>query len=383
VQDVFVVATAGSTPPGNNANACTLDAPCLTIDRALSLMTAADKLYLRAGTYSGTGNRITTGTRAIPAGGTWDTATTIAAYQGETVVLQQSTGTVITLNSPTTDRYIVFDRLIVDGATSGGNDTKALVTSGGAHHIRFQNGTLRNCHFTCLDIVDSNSIEVLNTTIHGTSHAQGASVSGTSDSVLFDGVTWHTNAGHGLNASGSNLSNLTVRNSTSRTNTGTGFQLGSATLLATNLLAYSNALGVRITSLAVDGRLYNATIADNSGVELQIDAGATDNLVTNVIAVGGITDNGTGTVQTTNLTTDPGFVGAGDYRLAANTSSAADTGTDLSAVFTTAIDGTVRPVGQAWDIGCFEREGDEGPPLPTPGALSARPWGSRQFLLPQ
>ena len=93
-------------------------------------------------------NRINTSTCAFPAGNDWNTPTRIAAYGGETVVLQQSTGTVITVNNPATDRYLVFDRLIVDGATTGGNDTQGVVISGGAHHIRWQNGTIRNTHFT-------------------------------------------------------------------------------------------------------------------------------------------------------------------------------------------------------------------------------------------
>lgn len=385
-QDVFVIATATASPPGSDSNACTLEAPCLTINRARSLMTPTDTLYLRGGTYTGEGNRITTSTGAFPSGNSWDVPTRIAAYAGETVILQQTTGTVITLDNATTDRYLVFDRLSCDGASTPGNNTACINMTNGVHHIRVQNSTLRNTHFRAVLLSGVNNIEFLNTTIHGATHSTEALlIQGTSDSLLLDGVTWHSNNGHGLSASGSGITNLTVKNSVARNNGGTGFLLGAPALLATNILAHTNALGVRLTNLAVSGpRLYHATVADNSGNEVQIDAGATDTVLTNVLAVGGIVNNGTGTVQTTNYTGDPGFEGGGSYKIASGTSPAADTGTCLPGVVDIALDGVARPqpVGGACDIGAYERAGEGEPVVPTPGPLSARPYGSKLFFVP-
>ena len=54
VQDTFVVATTGSPgPAGSDSAACTLEAPCATINHVCPRMTPGDTLYARGGTYTG------------------------------------------------------------------------------------------------------------------------------------------------------------------------------------------------------------------------------------------------------------------------------------------------------------------------------------------
>jgi hypothetical protein len=247
----------------------------------------------------------------------------------------------------------------------------------GVHHIRVQNSELRNHHFTALDMSNVNEIEILRTRITGTTHAQGVVVSGTSTHLLFQDVTVENNAGHGLNISSANLSSLTVDRATVRNNTGTGGQAGGAGFTLKNMLVYGNALGIRLTSLGLNARVLHATVADNTGEELQIDSGASATQVTNTIAVGGITNNGTDTVLTTNLTTDPGFVGGGSYKIASGASAAVDAGTDLADV-PTDLEGMARPAG-ATDIGAYDRPAEA--QAPAPGALRALPYQTGQFLV--
>ena len=74
-------------PTGVDGAACSLAAPCATLAHVGSRMSSGQTLYLRAGTYA---QALTPG--LVPGGTSWTTPTTIAAYEGEAVILQQTTG---------------------------------------------------------------------------------------------------------------------------------------------------------------------------------------------------------------------------------------------------------------------------------------------------
>ncbi len=65
-----------------------------------------------------------------------------------------------------------------------------------------------------------------------------------------------------------------------------------------------------------------------------------------------------GFIETGNINADPSFAGGGDYHLTAN-SPCIDAGSDLSADgLVTDLDGNVRPIGAAYDIGAYEFDPD-------------------------
>jgi len=76
----YYVATAGSSPPGSDANAGTIAAPWLTLAYAVAHITSGDTLYLRGGTWSG-GEQLRIFYRGFTS------LVTIKAYTGETPII--------------------------------------------------------------------------------------------------------------------------------------------------------------------------------------------------------------------------------------------------------------------------------------------------------
>ena len=68
---------------GNDSNSGTIGSPFRTIEKGASGMSSGDTMFIRAGTY-----QRRAGNLAIPSGGgSWETATTIAAYNKEKVII--------------------------------------------------------------------------------------------------------------------------------------------------------------------------------------------------------------------------------------------------------------------------------------------------------
>ena len=110
---------------------------------------------------------------------------TIASYPNETAILSPTSGTFIVGLGDATIKYIIFDRLVLDGSRlTGGTYDGTSHNWGvsilmGAHHIRFQNGEIRNVDGVNVAIYGGDNgapypayLEILNSKIHGaTSHA--------------------------------------------------------------------------------------------------------------------------------------------------------------------------------------------------------------------
>ena len=141
--------------------------------------------------------------------------------------------------------------------------------------------------------------------------------------------------------------------------TGISFDVG-AHATVTNSLVYgfngSIGYGVANSEGLANLKLYNTTIVD-------CDTGVAQALTSTIEAKNVGCSNcttaftGAGITQTTCSSTTPTFVNAGakDYHLASNDTTWINQGTDLSATFTTDIDGTTRPTGAGtWDIGADE-----------------------------
>ena len=145
--DVASAATYYVATNGNDANPGTQSQPFQTVQKGISVLQAGDTLYLRGGTYAAT---IDVNRQTIPAGTSWSSPVTIASYPNETAILSPTSGSVILNLAYSTVRYIIFDRLVVDGSrlTGGAYDGTShnwgVSILYGAHHIRFQNGQIRN-----------------------------------------------------------------------------------------------------------------------------------------------------------------------------------------------------------------------------------------------
>jgi parallel beta-helix repeat protein len=209
---------------GNDANPGTQAKPFRTIRQGLSMLQANDTLYLRGGTYT---ENISSNKQTIPAGTSWSNAVTIAAYEGETVTLQPSgVGDVLTL-AASYMQYIIFDSLVIDarGAENG------IAILNGAHHIRIQNGEVKNARANGIFTASASSTshnEFLNLKVHdnGSSRLDHGFYIQTSYSLI-DGCDIYNNSGYGIHVyngygTGKLTDNTIIRNNQVHDNRGDG-----------------------------------------------------------------------------------------------------------------------------------------------------------------
>ncbi|MEZ4271477.1 MAG: hypothetical protein R3C68_08620 [Myxococcota bacterium] len=124
---------------GNDAQAGSKSAPWRTLKFSLSQLVAGDTLFIRGGEYKET-LMTHTGTD-FPHGTSWENPVTVAAYQGERVTLQGRIA--INKETPLT-QYLIFDGITIDALGHEGG----IHIQGGAHHIRFIRGEVKNAHGT-------------------------------------------------------------------------------------------------------------------------------------------------------------------------------------------------------------------------------------------
>src|SRR5262245_31329900 len=97
---VYYVSLKGSdSDPGSQSH------PYRTVKKGVSILKPGDTLYIRAGNY---GESIKSGSQTVPAGTSWSSAITIAAYPGEVVTLR-SIGL-----WRSSIQYLIFDGLVLD-----------------------------------------------------------------------------------------------------------------------------------------------------------------------------------------------------------------------------------------------------------------------------
>jgi len=128
--------------------------PFATIEHAKTVMHGGDTLMLRGGTYP-------EGLAGLPSGlGTWNTATTIEAYEGEPVIISGEHEGYLYYTS---DRaWIVFNDLVLDGI----DGTKDAINIGNyAHHHRFINCEMLNAATSAFNLKGHHN-EILDTYIH-------------------------------------------------------------------------------------------------------------------------------------------------------------------------------------------------------------------------
>ena len=237
---------------GGSGSTCSFVSPCGTIAVGITKLTAGDTLFLRGGTYS---ESINSDSQTIPTGTAWDNAVTIASYPGESATLRPNSGVLInfnTYNSAYDIKYLVFDRLILDGSGAvhvvsfTGNPAGFAI-----HHIRIQNSELKNSVGDGIDLGAINQVtanshhnEWLNNDIHHSAHSYGFYIGG--DANLVDGNSIHDNAGYALQ-----------------------LQYAGNGIIVRNNRMYNNGFNRQVGCIVLDGgdndQVYNNLIYNNNG----------------------------------------------------------------------------------------------------------------------
>ena len=381
--DVARAATYYVAKNGSNVNSCaqaqSSSTPKSTVNGALGCLIAGDTLLVRGGVYDES-------ISSMPSGTSWTNKIRVAAYPGETVWLQPSSGAWV-INLHLSEQYIEFDGINVNGSRVDYDTIKIECwTNSNAHHIRFKNLDVTGSGFsgehsqgilltaglsTC---VGSN--EFLNVSVHGTGRDDfdhGFYIQ--SSNNLLDGCTVYDIPGAGIhlyNGYGVAFSGVIVRNTVVRdlrtTASGQrhyGIEIANG---ATGTQVYNNIVsGVPTNGSGSAGiyvfagsstSLYNNTVSGNANEGIRIEDGVSGTVVRNNIIYqnngGNFNNFGSNTAVSNNMLTDPKFVDAAsrNFRLQSG-SGAIDAGVALSNV-TTDISGTARPQGSSYDIGAFE-----------------------------
>jgi len=385
--------TAGVPASGNNiyytattgldANAGTLTSPFRTIAKGAGMLKPGDVLYIRAGTYDEPIDN------DVPSGTSWTSPVTLAAYPGETVIIQPADTRVVLISSPVS--YIIFKDLILDGS----HLTTAypvvyinnLYGTGNPHHLRFIGGEIRNADSSQGVLIESSTTaptpdynEFINIKIHdngATNLHHGIYIQ--SSHNLVSGCDIYHNTGFGIQiyrdsaVSGVTTSYNIVRNNklhdSAVSGGGAGVVLsGGDGNIAYNNLIWNNRGGILVDYGASNTGVYNNTIYANNangsiapGITLGYNVGTSNTTIRDNIIFGNtagdiITLSGTTTLADHNTlgATDPMFrnTAGSDFHLQLG-SPAIGAGVAVAGI-TTDFDGATRPQGSSYDAGAYE-----------------------------
>jgi parallel beta-helix repeat protein len=356
---------------GNDGNSCSTarsaSTPRRGINSTLSCLRAGDTLYIRAGVYAG---GINSNDRTIPVGTSWSAAVTIAAYPGETVVLQPPGGDTVLNFAASYIQYVIFDGIIFDGANLSGGAVISLW--GGANHVRFRNVEVKNSPAQGVTIFPGNGAssdynEFINCRVHHNGRAaeydHGFYI-GTSNNLI-QGCQVYSNKAFGVhiyNGSSNQANNNIVRNNRIYSNGTTGnngggvvVASGSSSVVYNNLI-YGNLDGIVVCCGSRSEQVLNNTIHQNLRYGIEVQEGSGNVVSNNILRLNAVRDTlfHVSVTSSNNLSSDPMFANAsaGDFRLRPG-SPAIDTGRVLQVV-TTDFAGVSRPQGSTHDIGAME-----------------------------
>jgi MYXO-CTERM domain-containing protein len=362
-----------TAPSGDDSSSGTEAQPFKTIKHGASVLTPGDTLWVRAGTYAEELNN------DIPAGTSWASPVTVAAYPGDKPVIQPASGAsrVLTFASQSSS-YVIVDGFVLDAKNASVDAVKVtLGSSGGAsHHVRIVRSEVMNSPGQGILVtgeVGKNGLDVtgnefIDLDVHdnGTTdfdHGFYISTAGN----LVERCRVHANAGWGIhvyNGSADDADDNVIRGNRSYDNArvgnrgvGIGIYSGSGTLAYNNLI-WGNKIGIALNYGATDAGVYNNVVYGNLEAGISVGPETTGASVVNDVVWQnpiGLDDSGSGTSTDANLVdVDPGLTDPAnqDFR-PTPASPVIDQGTTLPEVAVD-IDGVLRPQGAAYDIGAYE-----------------------------
>ena len=364
------------SPNGNDSNLGKETSPFRSIKKGIAALVAGDTLFIRGGTYSEI-LESHSGTN-FPSGTSWANSVRVAAYPGEQVTLMGSIG--IGKEQPLT-QYLIFDGITIDA-----KDHKSGISiDGGAHHIRFINGEVKNSInyagiYTSYRNDPNPGDDVFHEFINMKVHHNGIEgnfiggfhikTSGTS----INNCQIHDNVGWGINVWAEEQEKTkenTFLNNQIWNNRSGGIRVNrSDTNLLYNNIVWNNQNGISVGRQGnLNGtKVYHNTIYVNGGYGVIVYAGATNTDIRNNIIFNNSTNirqEGTGTILSNNLTKDPNFVNSAesDFHLSGS-SPAIKSGKPLKEV-SRDIDGLARDPSNP-SIGAYEykKSGDDSLSVP-------------------
>lgn len=414
------------SPTGNNGAAGTTQGtPWQTFAFAVGHLSAGDTLWALPGVYV---EGLISG---VPSGTSWNNKVRIAALTPGTATLRPSLGQVpYALAFTGNEIYIEWDGINIDGTNvqydtarveSWTEDPTGAAIPHRPHHIRIQNCTITGSGLGGNQVAESSAQpqavfflasqgsrqgfnELINCTIltpggyndfgHGIYISSSDNLVEHCDISGAPGAQIQIYNGYGFDADRNVIRNnkchdnrfISVLDGRLQRGWGITASSGFDNQVYNNLIynMTNTADGSAGISVFTGARvlIYNNTIYNVQRRGIGLDPGAnqciTDNniayVVSNIILPqdGYYNDAGSSNSLGTHnlLNTNPLFTnsGAGDFTLQ-STSPARDTGTTLGIV-TTDLNGSVRPVGAAYDIGCYEFGGSGGgmPDVPAVGS---------------
>lgn len=377
---------------GKDSNSCATaqsrSTAKLTIAEGLTCLRTGDTLYIGSGTYA---EGIDSDSDIVPSGTSWSNVVTIAAYPGEVVTLKPSGTYAVIGLADRRIQYVVFDGLTLDAA---GVTNDGLKLTNGTHHIRFQNGEVKNAPRQGILVTPgpggTEYNEFRKVKIHDNGRGRldhGIYISTSYNLIEYSEI--YRNAGYGVHMFDvvSGVNKNVVRFNTAHNNSifaccSAGILVGSGDgNTAYGNISYENQRGITVGYQNATGtRVYNNTIYNNRDDGIHIINTSSDAFIFNNIVYGNLTairDDGKRTRLEKNLTTDPQFTNpaARDFSLRSG-SPAIDAGIPVE-VGTLDFRGLVRPQGRAVDVGAYEYSAiDEGglvPPAAPQGLMIIAP----------
>jgi hypothetical protein len=265
----YFVASGGSDDnPGTEAQ------PFRTVNRGAAALAPGDTAYVKAGTYPESLYD------AIPGGTSWSAPVTLAAYPGDTVVLQpQGVGSIFYFSAPSS-QFITISGFTIDGsfiehdAVRIGSQNRPR--SATAHDIRFQDSEIRNAPVNGILVADraiNNQFVHLRVHHNGTTNLDHGFYISTSGNVVEHSEIF-ANAGEGVQIYSqhprASVDENVVRYNRLHDNGVAGSGCGMILCSGRDNLAYDNLVwnnrcGIRTDYGAVDSRIYNNTVVGNAG----------------------------------------------------------------------------------------------------------------------
>ena len=380
-----------STTGADTNDGLTLSTPFRTIGKAATVLSAGQRVGIRAGTYAESLQWF--GWPGGTLGTSWSNAITFAAYNSETVRVQPSSAGFALVarqsSNGATDapRYIAFEDIIFDGRNCSEDVVKIMTNdlsdaANAARYFRFTRGRMTSVKglghtqqgiLTTWGAVGCELIGVEIDNVGDNAAAPNSQgIYGGAHDMLIDGCHVHDVDGFGISCLNSNVG-LHVDNHICRNNRvhdcgktssqlgGINYGEGTGHQIYNNLVYNNLGRGIAIAFEASTGiKVYSNTVYGNATAGLYTDGAQSGTTFRNNISYANspnYENNGTGTVEDHNSLdgTNPQFANAagGDFHLTASTpGSIVNAGVALAEVLTDA-DGVTR--ANPPDIGAYEK----------------------------